>query len=64
MEFDRKSAKRAIREPEDSDPEFDGALEEASTFGSSLFAHREKMAQGERGFLGRLVGGKSVARLT
>ncbi|MBK1664910.1 hypothetical protein CKO38_09190 [Rhodospirillum rubrum] len=65
MDSERSSAKKAIKEPEATDPEFSQALNDASHFRISLIQeqnrHRENMAKGERGLLGALFGGENLA---
>jgi len=65
MVSERDQAKQSASNPEPTDPELGEALSRANKFHVELIRetnrHKEKMASGERGWLGWLVGGPSNA---
>lgn len=65
MVSEREQAKQSASDPEPTDPDLGDALNNANKFHIELVRetnrHREKMAHGERGWLGWLVGGPSNA---
>jgi hypothetical protein len=65
MASEREQAKQSASEPEPSDPDLGETLGAANQFNVELIKeanrHREQMAHGERGLLGRLVGGPTNA---
>ncbi|WP_113384946.1 hypothetical protein [Rhizobium mayense] len=65
MASEREQAKQSASDPEPSDPDLGETLSTANKFHIDLVRetnrHREKMAHGERGWLGWLVGGPTNA---